>query len=233
MHQIPFWFFQRGITPEREITWTRKKHVSAIFPWGIHIWYFKTLACTVLDERTDGRTDRWMHNLKPICPVNFFEVGGITTPTSPGNNRVRDFPSISYALWGQAESHCPALCFLSNNAPQCGDDGKFIAQYLSNTIPSLAGVWVRGYKCMITYHLKCMCTSWFHYFQKDGSPSHNFSVAKKFFFRKGNLPDFKFHFGKLTYKTFLHYGVILILDLFSLLFCLANCNENGLKVNIT
>ena len=48
MHQISFRFFQRGITPEREITRTRKKkHVSNIFPWGIHIWNFKTLACTV------------------------------------------------------------------------------------------------------------------------------------------------------------------------------------------
>ena len=25
----------------------KKKHVSAIFSWGIHIWNFKTLACTV------------------------------------------------------------------------------------------------------------------------------------------------------------------------------------------
>ena len=66
------WIFQRGITPERETTRTRKKNVSNIFPWGIHIWNFKTLACMVL-ERTKG----WTHNPKPICPVNFFEVGGI------------------------------------------------------------------------------------------------------------------------------------------------------------
>ena len=33
---------------------------------------FKTLACTVL-ERMEGR----MHNPKPICPINFFKVGGI------------------------------------------------------------------------------------------------------------------------------------------------------------
>ena len=44
---------------------------SAIFPWGIHIWIFKILACTVLAERTD--------NPKPICTLNFFEVGGIMT----------------------------------------------------------------------------------------------------------------------------------------------------------
>ena len=35
----------------------KKKRVSNIFPWGIHIWNFKTLACTVLDERTHVRTD--------------------------------------------------------------------------------------------------------------------------------------------------------------------------------
>ena len=61
MHQISFWFFQSGITPEREITRTRTrvswetvalpkkktKYSSAIFPWGIHIWNFRTPACTV------------------------------------------------------------------------------------------------------------------------------------------------------------------------------------------
>ena len=31
MHQIPFWFFHRGITPEREITWTRKKMCVSYF----------------------------------------------------------------------------------------------------------------------------------------------------------------------------------------------------------
>ena len=46
MHQISFWFCQRGITPEREITQSRKKRV-VIFPWGTHIWNFKTLACRV------------------------------------------------------------------------------------------------------------------------------------------------------------------------------------------
>ena len=54
-------FIQRSITPEMEITRTRKKkkkHASNIFPWGIHVWNFKTLACTVFD------------NSKPICPVN-------------------------------------------------------------------------------------------------------------------------------------------------------------------
>ena len=35
----------------------KRKRVSTIFPWGIHIWNFNTLACTVFDERTDGRTD--------------------------------------------------------------------------------------------------------------------------------------------------------------------------------
>ena len=80
MHQISFWFFQRGITPEGEITRTRKKNVCLLFfHEEFHVWHFKTLASTVLDERTDGRTDARTHNLKPICPVNFFEAGGIIT----------------------------------------------------------------------------------------------------------------------------------------------------------
>ena len=33
--------FQRGITPEKEITRTRKKYGSAIFPWGIHYTKFQ------------------------------------------------------------------------------------------------------------------------------------------------------------------------------------------------
>ena len=40
-------FYQRAITQERGLIWMRKKYMSAIFPWGIHIWNFKTLACTV------------------------------------------------------------------------------------------------------------------------------------------------------------------------------------------
>ena len=75
-------FIQRGITPEREIT-KKKKSVSNIFPRGIHIWNFKTLACMVFDERmhtwTDGCTHRWTDIPKPICSVNFFKVGGTTT----------------------------------------------------------------------------------------------------------------------------------------------------------
>ena len=46
-------FIQRDITPEREITQTRKKTCVKYFYTGIHIWNFKTLACTVFDERTD------------------------------------------------------------------------------------------------------------------------------------------------------------------------------------
>ena len=61
--------------------------MSAIFPWGIHIWNFKTLACTVhriwhasksvTNGRTDAQTHARMDNPRPICPLNFFEVGGI------------------------------------------------------------------------------------------------------------------------------------------------------------
>ena len=84
MHRISFWFFQRGITPERETTRSnKKKRVSAIFPWGIHIWNFKWHArfirygIHVPNGRTHGRTPACTHNPKPICLVNFFEVGGL------------------------------------------------------------------------------------------------------------------------------------------------------------
>ena len=70
---------------------------------------------------------------------------------------------ITFALWGQAESHCHALCLLSNNttantplvkkisAPvppmYSGNDRKCIATYLSkaNPLPS-TGMGDRGYK---------------------------------------------------------------------------------------
>ena len=84
MHQILFWFFQRGITPEREISF---------FPWGIHIWNSKTLACTVFEERT--------HNLKPICSRHFFEVWGIISP-----GKAQHQPTKSYAsskVWDQPD----------------------------------------------------------------------------------------------------------------------------------
>ena len=41
-----------------------------------YIWNFETLACTVLDELTDGRAGAYP---KPVSPVNFFAVGGINT----------------------------------------------------------------------------------------------------------------------------------------------------------
>ena len=36
------------------------------------------------DERTDGRTDGRTNNPEAICPSNFFEVGCIKMPNSPG-----------------------------------------------------------------------------------------------------------------------------------------------------
>ena len=55
----------------------KKRRVSATFPWGIHIWKFKTLACTVRMPQKVSRTDACTDNLNTICPINFFEVGGI------------------------------------------------------------------------------------------------------------------------------------------------------------
>ena len=92
MHQILFRFFQRGITPEREITWTRKKMCVKYFSMRNPYMKFQILACTVL-ERTDACT----HNPKPICPVNFFEVGGKITAN------LFNFMSnlFSWYLWGR------------------------------------------------------------------------------------------------------------------------------------
>ena len=72
MHQISFWFFSKGHNSWMGDNSSRKKkqkkkRVSAIFPWGIHIWNFKTLACTVHKiwnaciERTHARTDARTH----------------------------------------------------------------------------------------------------------------------------------------------------------------------------
>ena len=82
--KISFWSFQKGITPERETTRTRRTYGFAIFPWGIHIRNFKTLACMVhkiwhaSKHVMKGYTDAWTDNPKLICPFNFFKVGGIT-----------------------------------------------------------------------------------------------------------------------------------------------------------
>ena len=118
MHQISFWFFQRGITPEREITQTRKKkHVSAIFPWEIHIWNFKTLACTFLDEWMNGRMDgepetgmphqlfrswghynwqKWYKVLKFVWSYPFYQI--LILPVATGN--------FIFVLGKQEVFHC-------------------------------------------------------------------------------------------------------------------------------
>ena len=68
MHQISFSFFQRGITPEREITLTRKENAYQLFFHEESIYEIsKPLHAQFL---TNGRTTN-------IMPVNFFEVGGI------------------------------------------------------------------------------------------------------------------------------------------------------------
>ena len=77
---------------ETGIILPRKKYVSAIFSWGIHIRNFKTVACTCLKlcyaskSVTTRRTNRWMdeHPRSNICPSNFFEVGGITIQVKQG-----------------------------------------------------------------------------------------------------------------------------------------------------
>ena len=69
-----FWFFQRVITPEREITLTTKKMCVSYFSMRNPYMKFQNPSMHGF-LRTEARTD----NPKPICPVNFFEVGGIIT----------------------------------------------------------------------------------------------------------------------------------------------------------
>ena len=63
--QDRIYIFQRAITQERgHNPMKKKKYVSAIFSWGIHVRNFKTVACTVLKlcyaskSVTNGRTGR-------------------------------------------------------------------------------------------------------------------------------------------------------------------------------
>ena len=81
MHQISFGFFQRGITPEREITRTRNKMCVKYFSMRNPYMKFQnpSMHGSWTNGRTHAHTDGRAHNPKPICPVNFFEVGGITT----------------------------------------------------------------------------------------------------------------------------------------------------------
>ena len=101
MHQISLFFFQRGITPEREITQTRqkknkkKKRVSAIFSMRNPYMKFQNPSMHVFWQ-TEERTD----NPKPICPINFFEVGGIimfavSLPTHPKTH----IPKVFWLFW--------------------------------------------------------------------------------------------------------------------------------------
>ena len=50
--EIPCWqdfilIFSKRHNSRKGDNSTRKKYGSAIFPWGIHIWNFKTIGCTV------------------------------------------------------------------------------------------------------------------------------------------------------------------------------------------
>ena len=79
MHQISFRFFQRGISPEREIIRTRK--TTRVKYFSMRNPYMKFQNPSMHGSWTDGRTHAHMdgrtHNPKPICPINFSEVGGI------------------------------------------------------------------------------------------------------------------------------------------------------------
>ena len=110
MHQISFGFYSNGHNSRKGDNSDKEKKKSVkYFPWGIHIWNFKNLACMVLDEwmdtRTHGRTDARTHNLKPICTVNFFEVWGIIISLGA----IPQFHDLatSYSWGGWFESQTP------------------------------------------------------------------------------------------------------------------------------
>ena len=62
----------------------KKKYWSAIFPWGIHIWNFKTLACTVhkiwhasdfsLSFSKGHNTRKWDNSVKKKTCVSYFSM---------------------------------------------------------------------------------------------------------------------------------------------------------------
>ena len=65
--------FSKGHNSRKGDNWDKKKNVYQIFfhEESIYEIYSMHGSCT------DGWMDGQMHNPKPICPVNFFEVGGI------------------------------------------------------------------------------------------------------------------------------------------------------------
>ena len=104
--------FSKGHNSTKGDTWNKKKkRVSAIFPWGIHIWNFKTLACTVFEERTDGQ------------PETNFEVGGMISIL---------YFCLLVCLWHQRQEND-----ISRTKSVCKLKERYLAE--SNTL--LGSVW--------------------------------------------------------------------------------------------
>ena len=61
MHQISFWFFQRGINPEREITQRRKKMCVSYFSMRNPYMKFQKPSMRDFWRWTDARTHAHMH----------------------------------------------------------------------------------------------------------------------------------------------------------------------------
>ena len=82
------------MTPEREITRTRNNVRQLLFHEES------------IDERTDirmhGDTDVRTHNPKPICPVNFFEVGGMINNKSKTHKKRTNIDNKSKSQ----QKHC-------------------------------------------------------------------------------------------------------------------------------
>ena len=85
----------------------KKKCLSTIFPSN-----FKTLACTVFDKRTNTWTDARMHNPKPICSCNFFEVEGIMTQDEVSDKVKCLFSCFTSISGDEEECWFPSLDFI-------------------------------------------------------------------------------------------------------------------------
>ena len=73
--------FLKGHNPRKGDNSEKKKYGSANFSWGIYVWNFKTLTCTVhkIWHASKSVSDAQTDNPRAICHLNFFEVGGIKT----------------------------------------------------------------------------------------------------------------------------------------------------------
>ena len=78
MHQMSFGCYSKGHNSRKGDNLDKKKNVCQIFfhEESIHE-ISKPQHARFLNGQMLAKTDAWTHNLKPICPINFFEAGDI------------------------------------------------------------------------------------------------------------------------------------------------------------